>query len=181
MKINAKDLYVACHVYDVEYEIEPWVQYDSLGKIDHTIIVDPKRVLLVKQEVDGKEVYLECKTMQPVIVTDYESSFVSRSSCCQSLYLSGLPLGPLYDDAKRYFQAKYREVQFIIPFSEYCEQRLGYCPEQVSLTRAKATVSVLNATEGKEFKLSHDEEEANKQIERRIYKNKSGKTRVKRG
>ena len=48
MKYNTNDLYVACHVYDVETLVEPWVQYETMGVIDHEIIVDPKRVILRK-------------------------------------------------------------------------------------------------------------------------------------
>ena len=100
-KYDTKKLFVACRVYDFETETEPWVQYESFGKIEHKIFVNPKRVLLLEESVEGNNVYIEFNTRRIVHPVIYRSSFESNSTCVQSLYLSDFPLGPLSDDRIR--------------------------------------------------------------------------------
>ena len=48
MKIDASKLYVACPVCDCGREIELYIHYESFGKIEHNIIINPKRILILK-------------------------------------------------------------------------------------------------------------------------------------
>ena len=124
-KIDTEKLYVACRVYDIETELEPWVQYESFGKIDHKIYVDPKRVLLIDEYVNGEHAYIEYKSRRVVKPVEYDSSYESQSSCGQSLYLSGYPMGPITWQRTAYFDRKGREVQLIVPFNKFIEDHLG--------------------------------------------------------
>ena len=154
MKFDTQKLFVACRVYDLEVEIEPWVQYESFGLVEHNIIVDPKRILVRKDE-NGSIVY--------------SSSFESESSCLTSLCLSSWPLGSLSHLRKEYYEDKKGEIQFLIPFDEFIKAKLGIEIKQITIAQAQAILKLLNLTEGKPFKLSFDEEEAKEQIETRIF------------
>lgn len=173
IKYDTKKLFVACRVYDVETETEPWVQYESLGKIEHQIIVDPKRVLLLEEWVEGKNYYIDCKTRRIVQPMNYQYSFESHSSCCSTLYLSDYPLGPLSDERRQYFADKSREVSFVMPFNEFIRERLGVEYTEVTLAEATALLRLINMTAGRCFKLSFSPEEAEHQISKKVYKRKS--------
>lgn len=179
-KIDTKKLYVACRVYDVETEIEPWIQYESFGKIEHDIYVDPKRILLLEENVDGKRVFVDCKTRRIVTPVEYCSSFESESTCSRSLYLSDFPLGPLSHERVRYFEQKNREVSFIVPFNKYVKDRLGLEFLDLSLSQARAILNFINLGEGKEFKLSYDSEVAEAQIQKKIYHIPVAKEKIKK-
>ena len=166
MKFDTQKLFVACRVYDLEVEIEPWVQYESFGLVEHNIIVEPKRILVRKDE-NGSIV--DCKTDQKLTVKDYSSSFESESSCLTSLCLSSWPLGSLSHLRKEYYEDKKGEIQFLIPFDEFIKAKLGIEIKQITIAQAQTILKLINLTEGKPFKLSFDEEEAKEQIETRIF------------
>jgi hypothetical protein len=92
MKVDTDSLYVACKVYDIETEIEPWEQYASFGKIEHEIVVSPKRRLVVCKNENGKDKYYDLKTGEELYLRDYDSSYESTSTRAQSLYLSDFPM-----------------------------------------------------------------------------------------
>ena len=179
MKIDTSKLYVACPVYDDTVLIEPWVQYDTFGKEEHNIYVNPKRILVREVEEDGETIIVDCKTSRRLYVVDHRASYESESSCGSSIFLSGWPLGPLYEEGKNYFRYKASQVQFLIPFREYASDRLGLDIERVSIARARAIVGFLNASEGRTFQLSFDPEVAASQIRSRVYHEKPGKVKVK--
>ena len=50
-KIEA--LYVASRVAHLEYETNPWIQYESFGEVEHRIYVSPKKELIYSVIEDG--------------------------------------------------------------------------------------------------------------------------------
>ena len=157
MKINTKNLYVACKVYNYEKLIEPWEQYDTFGKIDHTILVYPKKILVIKDE-DGK--FYDLKTGKELFEKNYSSSGYTNSSCSQNIYLSGMPLGPLYNSGKMYFDHKEREISYLMPISEYLENSLGLkLEDEVSSIEIRTLINLLNIGKRRVFPLSYDETE----------------------
>ena len=169
-KIDTNKLYVACRVYDAQRELEPWVQYESFGVLEHKIYVCPKRVLLVQERVNCQDVYIDFNTRRIVTPRNYESSYEGESSCFQSLYLSGYPMGPLTWERRAYFDGKAREVQFVMPFEEYVKDRLGMeLYSEISLSTAKSLLRLINMREGRTFMLSFDPETAQKQLTDRVF------------
>ena len=57
-KIEYDKLYVAFPVFDAEYETEMYEQYETMGTIEHNVIVSPKKVLIYsKVDQDGNVKY----------------------------------------------------------------------------------------------------------------------------
>ena len=170
MKFSTKELFVACRVYDYEIETEPWVQYESFGTIEHHIVIDPKRKLIRKEIENGQEKLIDCKTNKRVYISNFTESFWTESSCTQSVFLSDYPLGPLSDNAKKYFERKTSQIQFLIPLDEYIKERLGIEIKELTIKQALFIINLLNLRETKSFTLSFNNEEAKEQIETLIYK-----------
>lgn len=169
-KLDTKKLYVACRVYDAQRELEPWVQYESFGVIEHNVYISPKRILLVEERFNGEDVYIDYNTRRIVTPQNYKSSFKGSSSCFQSLYLSGYPMGPLTWERRAYFDGKAREVQFVMPFEDYVEDRLGMeLYSDISPSTAMALLRLINMRERRTFQLSFDPEIAEKQIKDRVF------------
>ncbi|MBQ4031182.1 MAG: hypothetical protein II625_05455 [Bacilli bacterium] len=174
MKYSTEELLVACRVFDYAEEIEPFVQYETFGLIEHHILIDPKRMLVRKDE-EGS--LIDCRNDEVVYVQDYSSSFKTNSSPSGSLILSGYPLGPLSHLRKEYIRNKTHEVQFLMTLKDYIKQKTGLEIERLSLRQAKAIIKMLNLSEGKVFELSFDENEAKEQIDTTIYKMNSEQTK----
>ena len=171
MKIDTNKLYVACRVYDYETELEPWIQYESFGKVQHDIFISPKRVLVVKEEKDGKDVYFDYKTSKELYVQDYSSSYTTKSTPWTTVWSSGLPtiLGKRIEE---YFDMKEREIQFLVPLSEFLKEKFGVEVDSVSPKLVDFILHVINLTSGKPIHLSTDSSIAEEQIATRILKKK---------
>lgn len=171
--MDTSNLFVACRVYDMETEVEPFVQYDSFARITHEIFVNPKKILVYSKNSRTK--FYDFKTGEELRLRNYESSFETESLIEQTLYLSKDPSELMTYRREKYFKDKEKEIAFLIPFDMYIESRLGFVPKNISRFSAKSLVTMLNASESKSFVLSFDKEEAIEQIKRKIYKIKTSR------
>lgn len=121
--------------------------------------------------------------IKELIVKNYQSSYVSKSNYLYSIINitgDGTFVGIQNKLKKSYYDLKSREVQFLIPFSEYVKQRLGIEISNITLRQAEIIIKYLNMYEGKPFILSFDEQEASMQINDNIYKRKKKILKVKK-
>lgn len=126
-----EELFVATLAVEQRELVEPWVQYESFGRIDHNYIITPKkRLVCSKYDKKNNLRYYDYGTgneVHPCIVKPYSTT----SSPSDNLYLdwrSGIiPASPFW---KEYKEKKERELQSLIythlvPFSEYIKNKLG--------------------------------------------------------
>jgi len=67
VKIKYDNLYVAFPVYDYEVETEMFVQYETFGKVEHRLIISPKkRLIYSKIDADGVERFYDYMTSEEV-------------------------------------------------------------------------------------------------------------------
>ena len=180
-KIDCKNLYVGCRVSVYDHLIEPWVQYETFGKEFHSILIDPKRRLVLLEEIDGKKVYkviFEDREINPV---EYESSYYSKSSSMGStycayingLYNSGIPgLNRKLEDE---YKEKSNGIGYLVPFDEFIEKSLNIKVEKVTLLQAKTLLKFANLIQSKPFVLSEDKNIAKQQIDTKVYKKRNSK------
>lgn len=170
-KISYDKLYVACGVFEDEYEEEVWEQYVTMGSVRHTIFVNPKRVLIYsKTGDDGIVKYYNYKTGEEVTEKNFKSSFYTTSSPTTSLYcahvhgLFNISVESMRKEFDDKFTERVKGVGYFIPFDEYMEDRLGVSIRRPSLLLASKLVSLTNVGCGKTFPLSQDEDKANEQL-----------------
>lgn len=170
-KINYDKLYVACGVFEDEYEEEMWEQYETMGSVRHTIFVNPKRVLIYsKTDTDGTIRYYNFKTGEEVTEKSFKSSFYTTSSPTTSLYcahvhgLFKIPFGDMRKEFDDKFTERTKAIGYFIPFDEYMENKLGISIKRPSLLLASKLVSLTNIGCGITFPLSQSEEKAREQL-----------------
>lgn len=185
-KRNYDNLYVACGVFEDEYEEEMWEQYETVGSVRHTIFINPKRVLIYsKTDEEGNVRYYNYQTSEEVDEKCFTSSFYTASSPMRSLYchfVYGMWLIP-FDDMREGFKRKFvqrtKDVGYFIPFDEYMECKLGISLKHPPLLLASKLVDLTNIGAGKEFPLSQDEKEASEQLAGIGYHKEIGKSMSK--
>ena len=187
-KINYDNLYVAFPVFKREVEKEPWIQYESFGKVEHTVIVSPKRVLIgSKTDEFGDTKYYDYKTGKEVVEKSYDSSFTTTSSPIMSVYSSYAPgqcmIGEGY--LKELFDLCLKNptnrVGYLTPFSEFAEEKFGLSLDDYSPSLASKLVTLANLTSRRKgIALSHDKDVAKKQLEELGYHTDSEKTYSKK-
>lgn len=181
-KIDYDNLYVAFPVYDHEVETEMFVQYETFGRIEHRIIVSPKKKLVYsKVDEDGVERFYDYKTNNEVVESTYEASFITKSSPFHSVYctyingLAPLPIPSLREDMISRFRQKQRCVGYFIPFTEFVQEKLGLSLDSITPALADKIIRLMNVGSGKAFMLSMEPEEAAKQLEKIGYHKKTKK------
>lgn len=174
-KIEYDKLYIAFPVFDAEYETEMYEHYETMGTIEHNVIVSPKKVLVYsKVDQDGNVKYYNYETGEEVKESSYESSFETNSSplasiyCCYINGLFALPIPSMREHCIARYEAKKKEVGYFIPFSQYMEERFGISVDSMPPSVAHKVLRVLNIGCGKGFKLSFDKEIARRQLEEMI-------------
>ena len=185
-KIDYDNLYVACPVFESELVEEPYVQYETFGKVRHTIFISPKRVLLYsKTDADGNIKYYRYKTGEEVSETSYNSSFYTQSSPMKNLYsgyihgFTNLPITELRQLCDKMYENKTKAVGYFIPFSEFMEDKFGTSFDSCSPRVASKLVTLANlTTNGKKIILSQDKEIAEEQLQDIGYHSDSKKTIV---
>ncbi len=181
-QIYLDELFVACQVYDYEVVTEPYEHYETFGEVEHRIIVNPERKLVIKKL--GSSEYRNPRTGVCLIEREYTSSFKTDAAGDVGFYNMPICMGPLERNRRAYFKRKQREIQFIIPFKEFVASRLGEKltnallgnRKTISLTIANALIAILNQRELGQFTLSFDPEVAKRQIEVSIYHNEPSLT-----
>ena len=131
--INLDNLYVVSPVIINDILIEPFIQYESFGKEHHEITVDPKKVLVVKEDIDGKEVYKDAFNGSEVKIVNYESSYESESRNSSTLYSTNLQILsnhpflpiPLKKETINYYKGNNGLYGYPIPFADYIERVFG--------------------------------------------------------
>ena len=181
-KIDYDNLYVAFPVYDHEVETEMFVQYETFGRIEHRIIVSPKKKLVYsKVDEDGVERFYDYKTSNEVVESTYETSFKTKSSPFHSVYctyingLAPLPIPGLREEMISRFRQKQRCVGYFIPFTEFVQEKLGLSLDSITPALADKIIRLMNVGSGKAFMLSMEPEEAAKQLEKIGYHKKTKK------
>ena len=181
-KINYDNLYVAFPVYDHEVETEMWEQYETMGTIEHRIIISPKKKLVIsKIDENGVERFYDYKTGEEVVEQTYSTSFETNSSAFHSVYctyingLAPLPIAGLREQMVERFHAKQKTVGYFIPFTQYVQEKLGIDVSSLSPAMADKLLRLMNVGTGKAFMLSFDLEEAKLQLEKLGYRSETKK------
>ena len=181
-KINYDNLYVAFQVYDHEVETEMYEQYETFGRVEHRIIVSPKKKLVCSKVLeDGKEIFYDYKTGEEVIEESYESSFETKSSPFYSVYctyINGyapLPIPSLREEMIARFKQKQKSVGYFIPFTDYIQEKFGLTLDSITPAIADKIIRLMNVGSGKAFMLSMNPQEATKQLEKIGYHKKTKK------
>ena len=186
-KVSCDNLFVACPIYEDEFEEEPWVQYESMGSVRHTIVVTPKRVLIYSStDEDGNVKYYNYKTGEEVEEKSFKSSFYTNSSSTTSLYsgyihgIFPLPIPSMRESFLRLHERKLKEVGYFIPFNEYMEDKLGFSCSSISLELASSLVRLTNVGSGRPFELSTSTDTAKMQLEKIGYHIEKEKSKIKK-
>lgn len=174
-------LFVANQIYDDFELIEPWVQYDSFGRVLHRLVVFPKKVLLYsKIDENGEMAFYNFDTNKKIKVVNYEPlcSYETDANCGYNLVAMGkmgysTGVASINKEIMREIKEGFNEYGLVVPFEEFCEEKFGKKMEHISLTKAKILLRLSNLFVGKPIVLSIDPEIAEKQLEKIGYvKNK---------
>lgn len=186
-KVSCDDLFVACPIYEDEFEEEAWEQYETMGSVRHTIVVNPKRVLIYR-DIDeyGNVKFYNYKTGEEVEEKSFSSSFYTHSSSTTSLYcgyingLFPLPIPSMRDAFNKIHKEKLKEVGYFIPFGEYIEDKFGLSFSSISMDFASKLIRLSNLRSGKPFALSEDVERASSQLAKIGYHTEKEKIKLKK-
>ena len=176
MRKELDGLFVATMVYDREELIEPYMQYETQGRIDHHVIVtSEKRLVYSVTDETGKTRFYDYKTDEEIDFYEEKSSYITDADPLSTLYHVSkgvrVPLTSLETTIDSYHKKstslRYGYPQ---PFSIYTESILG---KPIFCDNPKIASVILNMLpKNKQFELSFDEEESKKQIDKYIYRKK---------
>lgn len=161
-------LFVASQVCEHEELVEPFVQYETFGQIDHHIIVSRKKYLIYStMDDEGNIKYYDYATGEEVDESSFTSSFSTTSSAMDNLYCWGVSGYPIPIDGIRKkiidrFKKQSRLVGYFIPFEEY----FGLESKMTSPRLALALIKLSNITKRGYVKLSMDETKAKEQLQK---------------
>lgn len=164
-KIEA--LYVASRVAHLEYETNPWIQYESFGEVEHRIYVSPKKELIYSVIEDGITKYYLYPSHQEIEESTFKSSYKTNSDAFTSIYSAALYHGKsstitgLNEKIKAEYEKKTSLIGYLIPITTY----LGIS-DKTPLKLAYALVRLSNIKKSnKPMLLSFEEQEAEKQLQ----------------
>ena len=174
-KINCDNLYLAVSVYDYKIEIEPFVQYESFGKMEHRIIINPKKKLIyAKTDENGVKRFYDYKTHEHVFENSYESSFITHSSVMGGLYcrfINGRISVPR--SLRNEFLRESRTVGYFIPFTEHVKEKLNLDVSSLTPSMIDKLMFLINIGVGRPFELSMSTGEAKLQLKKIGYRKRS--------
>jgi hypothetical protein len=181
-KIKYDNLYVAFPVYDYEVETEMFVQYETFGRVEHRLIISPKkRLIYSKIDANGVERFYDYMTSEEVKEFTHDTSFETTSSPWKSVYctyingIMPLPIPSLRNEMLAAHRAKQKVVGYFIPFTDYISEKLGIDASSLSPSYAHKLLRLMNIGAGRAFMLSFDSEEAKVQLEKIGYHSKTKK------
>ena len=182
-KKEYEELYVASRVYHYQDEIEPMMQYDTLGKIDHLIKISKSKVLVYsKTDEKGNKEYYLYPSNAPVIISPFTHSFSTVGTYDYKGRLTDKDIKSHYkqdkaneelidkmypserkeitDEGIRYYDVEYRYVDGLIPVSKFFKTEHNLTPKL-----AHVLLKVMNHSIKKEYiTLSFDKKIAIKQL-----------------
>ena len=179
-KINIDKLYVVCPVTINDILIEPFVQYESFGREYHQVIINPRKILVVEEVNDGEKEYYEPFSGEYVTPVHYGISYETSSSAWGTVYCMNISspimrfpgFVPLYKRTIEEFEEKNNDLGYLISFKEYIKNVFGISLKSKSMTigQAKLLLSLTNLGSSKSFALSNNAEEAEKQINKKVFR-----------
>lgn len=165
--ININDLFVANIVSDDMVEIEPWVQYESFGRVMHNLTVRRKRILVYAKEEDGEVNYYSVKTGKKLHVVTKLYNHETRST-----YFISILAHISRRSERNLFGAYINNIDLIccpVPFNEFAKENIGINGNNVSVNQASRLVTYYNLLMGNgHFELSDDEEESKQIISKKL-------------
>lgn len=171
-KIDFEKLYVASRIYHVKVETEMFSQYETFGRVQHTIIASRKKVLIyTKTDEKGIERYYLYPSQEEIKIADYDCSYETQSASGIDAYhqFPDLKWVKSVDPAAMKHMTYYG---YLIPAEEYLN-----VSKDTSLLVMRALLNLINLTKGSDITLSSSEVEAAKQLEKIKYTKKELKKR----
>lgn len=167
-------LFVASMVYDTPELIEPFVQYETFGQIDHHVVVTPeKRLVFSSTGEDGVAKYYDYKTGKEITLYDKTSSYSTKadpvSSICLSNPFASGTVGPanLLEDLSKLGNNNGLRYGFVVPFEDYIKNKFGKA-YNVSNPKVASLLLFAMAT-NRATELSFDPAEAEQQLSSLVY------------
>lgn len=167
-KGNSNNLYVASVIWESLVEYEPWVQYESHGKLQHNLIVSRKRVLVYSEtDENGNTKYYNYKTGKEVKICEHTHNYLTKSNYQISIlsYLSSLHGVNLLFPKLSY---DYNIVGFLVPFDDFSQEKIGINSESLSVTQKFRLLNFYNLFAGKPFYLKDNIEESEEIIQNKL-------------
>ena len=181
-KINIDSLFVVCPVIMNNILIEPFVQYESFGREYHQIIINPRKILVVEEIEGGEKEYYEPYSGEYVRPVNYGKSYETSSTAWGTVYCMNISspvmrfpgFVPLYKRTIEEFKEDNNMLGYLISFKEYIKNIFGISLKSKSMTigQAKLLLSLTNLGSAKSFALSNNAEEAEKQINKKVFRKK---------
>lgn len=177
-KINSKNLFVACKVSVNDYLIESFVQYETFGKEYHEVVINPRRELVLMEEVNGEKIYKYIPTNEEIEPRYYPKSYSTQSSPHGSIYggYIGGKFNPgiseIIENIKYHHYKKINQLGYLVPFDEYIQNVLGIKLTEVTIHQARTLVRFTNLIQPRSFALSDDIERAEEQINTKVFRKK---------
>ena len=179
MRKEVDGLFVATVVYDIEELEETFIQYESFGKINHHVIVTPKKRLIYSvTDKAGTTKFYDYKTDEEVEFYNKESSYKTTASATSTIYHIAMEKPSIIGSRKfaeelRKHDEKINKERYAypIPFEIYTESTIGkaiFCDNP----KIASTILLMIPT-SKEMELSFDSEEVKKQLDRHVYHKKT--------
>ncbi len=145
--MEKKKFYFASKIIDELELIEPWVQYDTEGQIDHTIYISKNKILVYGVTDDyGNTAFYLYPSGEMVTESNEEFSYSTEAFCGWTIY---------YPDT-----IKESKVGYFIPIEEY----FGLSNEVTSPVLANILLRLANLGKRGNIQLSTNREEAKEQI-----------------
>lgn len=169
INLSVKDLYVASFIWDDMMEIEPWVQYESFGKLHHSLNVSKSRTLVYKEkDKEGKIHYYNYSTGKEVKLCVHTSNFTTRS-CVSVNVMASISVISGINYLFPNISVESDLVGLLVPFNEFAKEKIGVNPEKISVAQASKLVKFYNMFKGgKPFRLTDNEEESHKIISEKL-------------
>lgn len=122
--------------------------YDNIVPTDkgikHKIFVDPRRTLLYEDSNSLRD----CNTNEEVSFTYYSSSYTDNNKNDNRVKL----------------------VSYVMPFKSFAQTLMGVEVDTIDMEKAKLMVGFYNMTASKKFLLNTDEELAEEQVKKYVYR-----------
>ena len=171
MKRKIDQLFVATMTYEIGELIEPFVQYETFGRIDHHIILTRNKKLVYSSiDEDGTTRYYDYDTDEEVTEYQGKASYSTEAGAYSSLYYMytqggyPMPIPGIRADMEKQAQEEYKaKYGYFVPFTEYLYNRLGIKIKIINPKVARALLRFLPKQD--KLVLSLDEEEAHEQLE----------------
>jgi len=173
---NTENLFVASMLYDYAELVEPFVQYETFGKIDHHVIFTPEKRLVYRvEDENGVTKYYDYKTKKEISLYDKRASYSTRAGALSTLTLTDprttgiIPPHSILEMIEHYREnANLNGIRygFLVPVDDFIKVRFGNLP---NISPAAFNILLHIISTNKVTELSFNEEEAEEQISSLMY------------